>query len=263
MCDRHRRAGAWVALVSLCLSITLTTVPAVSQTSASEPAAEASFDRVRELRGQGQFDQALGALDDLMQSHGSDGDVARRIFNERVFTLLSKRSSALTVDDQDQLYTEAVAAAEKGLTRFPDLTADRQLYPPDVALIYDTLRQKMFGSVELTTKPDSSEVYMDGELVGKTPLSMRYVPVGSYELIVAHDGYRESDVGVEVTPSAVIQREVTLGKNRGTVWWLTRVVAPTLLVAGIVYYVGTNNGDGEEIPPVLPEPPDPPASSRR
>jgi hypothetical protein len=252
-----------VALVSFALGIAFSTVPAGAQTSASEPAAEASFDRVRDLRGQGQFDQALSALDELMQSYGSDDDVARRAFNERVFTILSKRSAALTVDDQDALYNAALDEAKKGLTRFPDLTADRALYPPDVALIYDTLRKQMFGSVELTANPDSSDVYMDGELVGKTPLSLQYVPVGSYALTVAHDGYRQSEVGVDVTPSAVVQREVALGKNRGTVWWLTRVVLPAAVVGGLVYWATRDESTGETPPPdPLPDPPDPPAYRR-
>ena len=264
MCDRRRQAGAWMALVSLVLYTALSAVPAGAQSSAPEPAAEASFDRARELRGQGQFDQALTALDDLMQTHGSDDEVARRIFNERVFTYLSKRNAALTVDDQDALYNDALAEAEKALTRFPDLTADGALYPPDVALIYDSLRQKMFGSVELTANPDSSDVYMNGELVGKTPLSLRYVPVGSYDLTFMQNGYRNRDVGVDVTASAVAQREVVLAKNRGTVWWLTRVVIPAALVAGFVYYATSSDAsdqplDPEPLAPPPPPPPPPPS----
>ena len=264
MCDRRRRAGAWLALVSLLLSIPLTTVPAGAQSSASEPSAETSFDNVRELRGQGQFDQALSALDDIIQSHGSDEAVARRVFSERVFTYISKSNAALTIDDQDRFYDEALAEAEKGLTRFPDLSADRQLYPPDVARMYDGLRQKMFGSLEITATPDSSDVFMNGDLVGKTPLSMRYVPVGSYDLMFTHDGYRDRDVAVDVTPSSVVQREVVLGKTRGTVWWLTRVVLPAALIGGIVYYVANDDEPtGTEPLDPLPDPPDPPASSRR
>jgi hypothetical protein len=249
--------------MSFALGVALSTVPAGAQSSASALSAEASFDRVRELRGQGQFDQALGVLDSLMQSNGSDDDVARQIYNERVFTILSQRNAALTVDDQDRLYNDAVAEAEKGLARFPDLNADRAHYPPDVALIYDTLRQKMFGSVELTANPDSSDVYMDGKLVGKTPLSMRYVPVGSYDLTVSHDGYRQSDVSVDVTPSAVVQREVALGKNRGTVWWLTRVVVPAAVVGGIVYWATQGDETTPTTDPPLPGPPQPPTSSSR
>lgn len=249
--------------MSLALGIALSTVPTGAETSASQPSgAEASFDKVRELRGQGQFDQALSVLDGLLQSDGGDDEVARHIYNERVFTILSKRNAALTVDEQDRLYNEAVSEAEKGLTRFPDLTADRALYPPDVALIYDTLRQKMFGSVELTASPDSSNVFMNGEMVGKTPLSMRYVPVGNYELTVAHDGYRQSDVSVDVTPSAVVQREVTLGKNRGTVWWLTRVAVPAALVGGIVYWATRSDENAPTQDPPLPGPPKPPAYLR-
>lgn len=247
----------------LALGIALSTVPTGAQTSASEPSgAETSFDRVRELRGQGQFDQALSVLDGLMTSDGSDAAVARRIYNERVFTILSQRNAALTVDEQDRLYNKAVAQAEEGLTRFPDLSADRALYPPDVALIYDTLRQKMFGSVELTASPDSSDVFMNGELVGRTPLSMRYVPVGSYDFTVSHDGYRQSDVSVDVTPSAVVQREVNLGKNRGTMWWLTRVVVPAALVGGIVYYATKSDETTPTQDPPLPDPPPPPAYQR-
>jgi hypothetical protein len=252
-----------LALVSLVLHTALSAVPAGAQSSAADPAAEATFKRVRELRGQGRFDQALSTLADLMQACGGDDDVARRIFSERVCTFLCGRNAALEADERDVLYESALAEAEKALSRFPDLTADPGLCPQDLTAFYDRLRQKMFGSVELVATPDSSEVLLNGEPVGKTPLSLRYVPVGSYDVTFTHEGYRHRDVGVEVTASAVAQREVMLDKNRGAVWWFTRVVIPAAVVAGFIYYTLSTSASDEPADPeyLAPPPPPPPPPS--
>jgi hypothetical protein len=219
------------------------------------------FEEVRALRSQGRFDQAIQLLERFVEERTESDEILRRAFNELVFSILSKRSMASDVEEQDRIYREAVSRAEQALTRFPDLTADRIAFPPDIDLIYDTLRKSMFGSLEVTAPLDSCRVFVNDVYQGTTPLSMRYHPVGDYTLTVTKSGYVDRETPVTILPGRDLQLEVTLNPQRGKKWWLTRVIAPVAAVAAVVVALVLPGDDqpSEEPAEPLPEPPPPPA----
>ncbi len=50
--------------------------------------------------------------------------------------------------------------------------------------------QKGFGSIQITSKPDA-HVYLDGDFMGETPITLNKIPVGSYVLKLSKEGYRD------------------------------------------------------------------------
>lgn len=50
--------------------------------------------------------------------------------------------------------------------------------------------QKGFGSIQITSKPDA-QVYLDGDFMGETPITLTKIPVGSYVLKLSREGYRD------------------------------------------------------------------------
>lgn len=50
--------------------------------------------------------------------------------------------------------------------------------------------QAGYGSIQVTSTPDA-QVYLDGELQGETPLTIKKVPAGSYVISLSKEGYRE------------------------------------------------------------------------
>lgn len=50
--------------------------------------------------------------------------------------------------------------------------------------------QKGFGSIQITSRPDA-QVYLDGDFMGETPLTLNKIPVGSYVLKLSREGYRD------------------------------------------------------------------------
>ena len=46
------------------------------------------------------------------------------------------------------------------------------------------------GSLEVDSRPLGANVFLDGVLVGTTPVEMRQVPVGEHTVRLEHDGYR-------------------------------------------------------------------------
>ncbi len=229
---------------------------------------EETFARVRELRAQGDFDQAITLLSEVIREHRQSEQVLRKAYNDLVFTYLSKRKNTSDVAEQDSLNTDLIGCARDALTQFPDLEAATPEYPSDVNLVYQTLRTLMFGRVEVTSNADSSRVFMRAEgdatedlYRGITPLAIPYVPVGDYLVTITCSGYKDRVVPLNVGPSALVQREVTLSKERTKKWWLTRVVAPvTASAAAIVaIIVGAQDDTPTETSKPLDGPPPPPA----
>ena len=68
------------------------------------------------------------------------------------------------------------------------------------------------GSLAIVTRPAGASVYLDGKLVGKTPLNLPSVAVGSHAIRLAHNGYRRWASSVKI--AAGEQHKVTASLER-------------------------------------------------
>ena len=68
------------------------------------------------------------------------------------------------------------------------------------------------GKCEVRSFPSGAEVYMKGELLGKTPLKMEKPP-GAYPLNIRFPGYDEVQVGILVSPGSRRIITVNLEQN--------------------------------------------------
>ncbi|MFH1311849.1 MAG: PEGA domain-containing protein [Candidatus Eisenbacteria bacterium] len=203
------------------------------------------FEEVSSLRSQGRYDEAIGVLETLISGYSVSEEVARRAYNDLVFTLLSKRDEAAVA-----------ASAKEALTRFPDLAADPVYFPPSVNQAYDRLRDEMFGGLNVATKPDSCRIFLGDEFVGFSPLNLEYVPVGEYILNVTRPGYNDESTPIRIEPSYQTSVPLSLQKERGRGWWLMRI-GPAALLTGVL--VATRLGGDEPAgAEPLPGPPPPP-----
>jgi hypothetical protein len=101
-------------------------------------------------------------------------------------------------------------------------------------------------------------VSLDGEHLGRTPLSIHHVPVGGHRLLITMDGYRDYSKEVEIKPGTDHRIEdVQLSRIRNWWWWTSRVGGPAaaLFAVGVLTGGGGEAGSEED---ALPKPPDPP-----
>jgi PEGA domain len=250
--------------VVVLLACALAPIPSVAQQTSN---IDETFVRVHELQGQGEYDEAIRLLSDLIREHSQSEQVLRKAYNDLVFTYLSKLGT-VDVAEQDSLNAKLIENARAAITRFPDLDAPAAEYPPEVNRTYRVLREVMFGRVEVTSSVDSSRVFLRPKgdegadtYQGITPLAIPYVPVGDYLLTVTRSGYQDRIMPLTVEPNVALRTEVALSKERTKKWWLTRVVAPvTAGVAAVVAIViGTQDNSTPEPTQPLAGPPPPPA----
>jgi hypothetical protein len=234
-------------------------VPAqASAQEASDDAVYRRFDEISAMRADGEFDRAIAVLNEIIEDHAGSSEVLRRAYNESVFTILSKRSIASDEAARSALNEEARARAEEALRRFPDLVADRHYFPVEINTIYDDLRQTMFGEVHIVTDPSGCRVQVGDAFDGTSPVSIAYLPVGSYRLVVSREDYKDRTDSLTVIPGGVVQREVSLSKKgHSNKWWIVPSLAASALIA--ISIAGGDDGGGDDETTALPGPPPPPA----
>jgi len=266
-----RLAALLVVLAAAC--------PAGASPVADEPPVNERFREISDLRSRGDFDAAIAALTVMIDDFARSDDVLRRAYNQLVWTIVTKSDD---VNERARITPDPTAATElhaeldtlvadlgrvvgAALTRFPDLRAGDDVPDPSrVNQTYEPARQRMFGNLQVETTPDSAAVWINDPArgwvhEGFTPLRRALFPIGTYEIRLAHDGFKETTFTTQIAPSESKHHEVPLVRTRSRRWWLTRVVAPVATVVGAVTYVLVAGDDGGAAEPdPLSGPPAPP-----
>jgi hypothetical protein len=71
---------------------------------------------------------------------------------------------------------------------------------------------RFVGSLAVDSRPTGAKVFMDGTLVGTTPMVLPSVPAGSHAIRLEHDGYRHWSSSVRIVASE--QNRVTASLER-------------------------------------------------
>jgi hypothetical protein len=71
---------------------------------------------------------------------------------------------------------------------------------------------RFVGSLAVDSRPTGAKVFMDGNLVGTTPMALASVPVGSHAIRLEHEGYQHWSSSVRVVASE--QNRVTASLER-------------------------------------------------
>jgi tetratricopeptide (TPR) repeat protein len=246
MIPRHIRATFSVRAIGTILLISflsMTCFPPLLAAQSEEAKIYERFEAVSSLRSQGQYDKAIEILQAIITEFEKSDEILRRAYSDLVFTLLSKQ-------DLDG----AMESARHALSQYPDLTADSVYFPPRVNEIYDTLRNEMYGALNVATKPESCRVFLGETFVGTAPLSIKYVKVGEYVLNLSKSGYKDEASPVRIEPGSPTSMQLSLQKERGKKWWLLRA-GPGAVVASVLVYLGLRGKEEAAALEPLPGPP--------
>jgi hypothetical protein len=172
-----------------------------------------------------------------------DDDTVRLAY-QHLFTTLS-------LDPAPEAAGELAGAVREALVRYPDLVPEQEYCPRSIITLVQAVRLQMYGALEVA-KPDGADVFLDGELRGRSPLALEFVPVGKRELMVAKKGFKDRRETITIEPGARLVRDFELDARGGRRWY----IAGGLAVTGIVWALLSGSDD----PVPLPDPPPPPAT---
>lgn len=104
--------------------------------------------------------------------------------------------------------------------------------------------QRSRGRISVLSRPPGARVFLDGAMIGKTPLLEMPVKTGDHEVRITHGGYKDLVRSVDVTGKDTAKLDVTLVKPaapageasppRRRLWtWITAGAALATAVAGV------------------------------
>ncbi|MDP8240676.1 MAG: PEGA domain-containing protein [Candidatus Hatepunaea meridiana] len=117
------------------------------------------------------------------------------------------------------------------------LLIEKELYEPyetAIGLTYggeqnvDAKLQRSVGHIRVSVEPRGTKIYLNNEYKGESPMVVKDVPTGKYELKLDKSGYDIKVVQVQVTRNEVTKYSLTLG-TEGTVKWKKRRTKARLL----------------------------------
>ncbi len=76
-----------------------------------------------------------------------------------------------------------------------------QAAPPAPSAAATAAASRLPGALEVDSRPAGAKVYLDGNLVGNTPLSLATVAAGEHAVRLEHDGYRGWSSSVRIVAS--------------------------------------------------------------
>lgn len=93
--------------------------------------------------------------------------------------------------------------------------------------------QPKVGDLTIRSKPSEAEVLHDGRSLGRTPLKLTDLAVGSYALTVRHVGYEDATLSAEVRHTEVAVQNVELVEKPGSVFVVSDPPGGVVFLDGI------------------------------
>jgi tetratricopeptide (TPR) repeat protein len=122
----------------------------------------------------------------------------------------------------------------------PTFELDPIMNPPKIRAVFEEAKEKClpFGGIEVQAISGNREaisgaqVYLDGELIGETPLQKKDILPGEYELKVYKEGFRSFEARISIEERVVREVESTLIDERVPTITSVSHDVTALLVAG-------------------------------
>ncbi|MBI5510020.1 MAG: PEGA domain-containing protein [Deltaproteobacteria bacterium] len=109
---------------------------------------------------------------------------------------------------------KARATLERLLTVAPDYAPEDAVFNPQMMGVFASLAAKLgdstFGEINVTVQPPGAAVFLDGRLVGSTPLTIKEVRKGRHIVTATARGHGRQSKNVDVKPRATPDVALTL-----------------------------------------------------
>jgi hypothetical protein len=260
----------WIRLLSIALAIGTALAPlaATAQTAIPDSAAAAppSIERARELISNGEYDEAILILKDVIKlgDRAMLGEayllrIKAHVYlgNHFKFQDQGRVTADLQYREAESLVAEVLGIRE--LRHLQPSATD----PPEMVRAFADVRNRLFGAFRVTElSPAHAVVILDGDTLraaaGDSLPSDVDLRAGKHLVVVRAVGYKDVTDDVTIDPGSTLARGYTLEKRRGTMWYATRSAGTLGVVGGLIALLAGKEGSKTTPEQPLPGPPDPP-----
>ena len=127
-----------------------------------------------------------------------------------------------------------------------DYQIDRKMVSPKVIELYEQVKKENVGTLTLSTEPPGAEVYLNDDLISRTPLAGHAIMGGTYKLRLVLKGFQDHQEDLILNPRSELKKEIRLVPNRRTLQFITEPAGVNVLIDGTL--AGTTFGS---LPPDL------------
>jgi tetratricopeptide (TPR) repeat protein len=75
----------------------------------------------------------------------------------------------------------------------PKIEPDLELSPQEFITLWEEVKKENLASLSIETNPDKVDIYLDGERIGKSPLKLKDLLSGEYNVRLEKDGYQSME----------------------------------------------------------------------
>lgn len=149
-------------------------------------------------------DKEISDLLKTAEQHYENGDFKKAIeIYEKIIQLLNEKKEF--VETKQKLYQTMLSLAltyfaiqenekaenqlEKLIRVNPNQELDPEFYSPKFIKMFKAIQSKLICSIEITSAPENAEIYLNDKKVGNTPLTIKKIIKGDYELRAELKGF--------------------------------------------------------------------------
>ncbi|TDI12904.1 MAG: PEGA domain-containing protein [Acidobacteria bacterium] len=147
----------------------------------------------------------------------------------------------LSIGNPDAAAEQFVAA----LVVSPAFEPDRERNSPKLIAIFDSVRDRSIGYMDINVRPFGARVEINGAFVGETPLLSVPWPSGTLEIVIEHPGRAASAHRVALEAGGRLTLDEQLATNARSVSFITAPTDVRIFVDGLERAVSQGPGSHE------------------
>ena len=224
----------------------------------AQPAAGA-LDGAKQLYQAGELEQALeAALTAVKTQQDNKSKAEAHILLGMILDALGKKSEAAE---------EFSAAALLD----PKRKLPVEYYPPNIIQLFEQAKLRKLGALMIQTSPAEAEVYLDGEIVGLSPVTLEEIPAGKRLIRIQKNDFKPREKEVEVVaaersqiyfeleildekPPRIIHEVVKNAKEGSSIWFRAQIDDNAGVVEADVHFRKSGVKVYEKIPMIAVQP---------
>ena len=128
-------------------------------------------------------------------------------------------------------------------------TAVTKSIEPSISALHFNLADPapIMGTMNVMSTPGMVDVYVDGKLVGRTPM-MHDLLVGSHTIELRKQGFKEYKQSIRVEENNVVDVVATMTEDKSYVETAKGINLKMVYVEGGTFVMGSNSGESDEMP---------------
>lgn len=188
----------------------------------------------------GNFKEAIRIYETIIQKLDEKKELAKT--KQKLFqTMISLALTHFTIMENEK----AEIQLRKLIELNPKQELDPEFYPPKFIEIFKKAQKELLGSVNISSKPGKVYIYIDGVVIGQTPIIIKSYFKGEYNLTAKCKGYKLYTKKITVAPDKENKFDIVFEK-KGTKKVIAKEkpklkkkkkISPLLIIGGIAVAV--------------------------